>query len=273
MTDSLELMMVGLPASGKSTYVGALFHALKHEKADGFHLEVLPDQRDYLIKLERDWLSMTPVARSQHHGPKGIELTLRDELYDRSLVLSVPDIAGEEFEAAWEHGVWSDDVGTRVTAAGGILLFVRSDDVRAPAPIVTGASTDRATSWGEHVWHPHDAPTQAKLCDLLEQIGRIRGGSTPPIAVVVSAWDAVADLERTPAGWLREATPLLAQWLQCQDPDVMHAVFGISAQGGDVRRVDVRAELARHADLRPLPKGADCLTRPLQWLIDRAETS
>jgi hypothetical protein len=270
---TLDLLLVGLPDSGKSTYLGALFHGLKSNGSDGLALDRLPEERDYLIELENEWLSLRPLERSRHHGPKHIELPLRDEQTHRSFVLVVPDIVGEEYETAWEDGVWSDGVRERVSRSDGLLLFIRADDIREPSLIdaQSGASSpeiDRdRTPWG-----PKDSPTQAKLCDLLEQVADVRGGDVPPVAVIIAAWDVVADTGVSADAWLEWQTPLLWQWLQSQAPDAEHRVFAVSAQGGDLRQKKVRAKLARHAERRPIPKGADALTKPLRWLLERVAT-
>jgi len=277
MTDAMwNLLLVGLPESGKSTYLGALFHQLKDRSQDGLSLAEMPEDRDYLIELESDWLSLRPVRRSQHHGPKEIRIPLQEEEAQRSLELVVPDIIGEEYENAWEHGGWSSEIEVRISEADGILLFVRADDVHEahlidvtekPRQEELSANTEPAP------WEPSASPTQAKLCDLLEQVTEMRDGWLPPLTVIVSAWDAVASDGLAPEAWLDWKTPLLSQWLQAQSPDLTYRVFGISAQGGDIREEVVRTELAKNADSRPLPEGADSLTGPIRWLLSKTSTS
>jgi hypothetical protein len=269
MSETWDLLMVGLPDSGKSTFLGALFHALKDREEDGLRLEGVPDERDYLIELENAWLSLQPVGRSSHQGPKNVELTLRDDRGDQSLSLVIPDIVGEDYEEAWEHGEWNEEVVRRLTSTDGLLLFVRADDIREPVLLDVGVKENADTSTpGLNPWEPAAAPTQAKLCDLLEQITETRGGDTPPIAVVVAAWDTVAEVGLSPHAWLEWQTPLLWQWLSAQEPAVTYRVFGISAQGGDLRQEEVRTALAQNATRRPLPPGADALTTPLRWLLE-----
>ena len=42
-----RVLMVGLPETGKSTYLGALFNALKDDGSEGVRLHALPEERDY----------------------------------------------------------------------------------------------------------------------------------------------------------------------------------------------------------------------------------
>jgi hypothetical protein len=267
--ETWNLLLMGLPESGKSTYLGALFHGLKETPQDGLSLSAMPAERDYLIELERHWLALRPLERSRHHGPKAVELPLRDDGNNQAFRLLVPDIVGEDYEGAWEHGGWSEAVRETIRRADGILLFIRADAVDKATLIEVTFDGPRGSPTERRPWDPKDSPTQAKLSDLLEQVADAREGQMPPVAVVVAAWDAVSDTGLSPSAWLEWQTPLLAQWLRGQDPEVAHAVFAISAQGGDLGDEKVRRKLARHADKRPIPRGADPLTRPLRWLLEQ----
>lgn len=266
-----NILLMGLPESGKSTYIGALFHQLKAGTEDGLRLEGMPEERDYLIELESEWLSLKPLQRSQHHGPKHIEMTLLDEPSGRLLELVIPDIVGEDYEHAWEHGGWQENVLAFITSSEGVLLFIRADDVREARLIEVDESVEENSTHSDlSMWEPKDSPTQAKICDLLEQIELARDGDLPPIAILITAWDEVSGSGLGPSGWLEWKIPLLAQWLDGHGPELKFSVFGVSAQGGDVRLAEVRAQLARNAEERPLPDGADTLTAPIRWLMQQA---
>ena len=115
-------------------------------------------------------------------------------------------------------------------------------------------------------WQPKMGVTQAKLCDLVEQIVELRHGTLPPVAVVISAWDTVRE-ELTPEEWLPWRLPLLAQWLNATDVRCEHKLFGISAQGGDLGDHVVRAQLAKASRIGR-PGGVQRLMAPVQWLLD-----
>jgi hypothetical protein len=263
------LLMVGLPESGKSTYLGALFHRLRRFDDNGLRLARDPDELDYLLELERRWLALSPLERSRHHGAKSVELPIQDDTHGEELVLNIPDVVGEDYESAWEHGGWGEGLPDAIAATEGVLLFVRADSVREATPITVARSLDGGDADASSVsrWDPRRSPTQAKLCDILEQLSETRRSNTPPIAVVIAAWDAVAAVGLEPASWLEWQLPLLWQWLSSNDHGA-DAVFGVSAQGGDLRREEVRQELAKRVEDRPLPPYASSLTQPLRWFLD-----
>lgn len=267
MTSEQNVLTLGLASSGKSTFLAALFHGVKDGNEDAFELAELPEERDYLIELEQTWLSLTAMERSRHHDPKKVDLALVDRVTEARFTLSIPDIVGEDFEQAWEHGHFSKSVQTAIGNADGILLFVRADTVREPKLIPLNVTNHSGPSKREP-WNAEYSPTQAKLCDLLEQVAELRGGELPPVAVVVTAWDTVRSKKLTPEAWIEWKTPLLNQWIQARDEDAVQ-FFAISAQGGDVTKPATRKKLASSTS-RPIPAGATTLTSPIKWLIESA---
>ena len=265
-----QVLMVGLPESGKSTYLGALYYLLRKGRDERLTLVEEPAERGYLQELEDKWLRFRAFERSTHPGAKPVELLLGSPS-DGRFTLSMPDVTGESYSHLWEDGVWSEPVRSFAQEAEAIILFVRPNNLKQPELIdVSAGPSSGDTKWIE--WEPEMAPTQAVLCDLLESIKRERGGSPARTAVVVSAWDVVRDLGVSPQQWLELQVPLLWQWLDAQEEPFEFEAFGISAQGGDVTDQATREGLAENAD--PLERilrgpGAHDLIDPLLWLLDR----
>jgi hypothetical protein len=258
--------MVGLPASGKSTYLGALYYLLRKGGDPRLSLVQLPEERDYAQELEETWLRFKPFERSNLPAPKPLDLELAEAQGDK-FEFSIPDVTGESYKELWEHGVWREPVRRLAIEAHGMLLFIHPGNLIAPDLIdvsVGSAEQGRLSSWA-----PEDAPTQAMLCDVLESISEERGGQLPRTAVVVSAWDKMGDLGVDPRQWVELQTPLLWQWLASRGDRFAFEVFGISAQGGDVSNESIREELAKDPD--PLSRllrgsGANDLIDPLLWV-------
>lgn len=260
----VNLVMVGLTGSGKTTYLAGLFHSLKEAPSGELSLRHLPEEREYLLTLERRWLDLQPTRHSAHVGPKHVELPVRNA-DDRPFDLVLPDISGEEYKDAWENGSFSDEIAELLRESSGLLLFVHANNLSDPKLLdvsVNGAQNDGRPE----PWVPQMGVTQAVLCDLLEQIVELRGGEMPALAVLVSAWDTV-DPGLTPEEWLPWRLPLLEQWLTASDLDFPNKLFGISAQGGELSDPDIRKRLST-APRVGRPGGTHSLTTPLQWLLD-----
>jgi len=262
-----SVMMVGLPESGKSTFLGALYYLLRNARDERLALREEPSERQYLQELEDKWLRYKPFERSQHPGAKLIELALGgSELGEFSL--AIPDISGETYSHLWEDGVWSESVGDLARDNEGLIVFLHPETLKKPELIDVKKEKKGEGDWIP--WSPELSPTQAVLCDLLETIEEKRQASLPRIAVVISAWDAVVELGLEPERWLELEVPLLWQMLHAQADARQFKCFGISAQGGDVADEKTRLKLAQDKD--PLERiingpGAHGLLDPLLWLL------
>lgn len=267
--------MMGLPESGKTTYLAALYHTLRAEEGirTGMALRVQPKEREYFHEIETVWLSFAPMPRSRHSEPKDARLELTDT-DAQEIDLSIPDVSGETFDALWERGSWLESVRSLAISAHGLLLFARADDVDFPELInvVTDNQDGKVLEAQAEAekWHPEQAPTQTKLADLLESIWEV--SPQLPVAIAASAWDAVAANGASPQRWLEINLPLLWQMLESNSESHPWRVFGISAQGGDVTDLDVRQKLAlcKPPGSRVLVQDGEAshdLTIPLTWLL------
>lgn len=266
MSDT-TILLAGLPDSGKTTYLAALFHLLRAgiENSAGLTMEQLPEERDYLMEVESAWLHFEPLIRTVATVPgrASISTTRGADL----LTLSIPDIRGEDFEHLWEYGTTTEHLATVAASATGVLLFVRADAVVPGDFLDESVETVEGVSFRLEDWEPEAAPTQTKLCDILEQLELPARGV--PVAVAVSAWDTV-DIREDAGAWFQRSLPLLWQLLRAASSQF--EVFGISAQGGDLndpedlhRLTALPNTTARIAD--PSVRRGEDLTLPLRWIL------
>jgi hypothetical protein len=272
MSEPTPILMMGLPESGKTTYLAALYHTLRADPAvtTKMRLRAAPAERQYFHEIEEVWLRFEPMPRSQHREPAHAGLALLDAA-DHEIDLEIPDVSGETFDALWEGGVWLESLRSLASSAAGLLLFIRADRVDYPELITVEdpdrPSPDAAVPKG---WEPGDAPTQTKLADLLETIWEVSPGIR--VAVAVSAWDRVVAEGLDPEQWLELNLPLLWQMLESNREDHGWLTFGISAQGGDLEDEEARLALAKcdpPASRVLVRDGEDShdLTLPVSWLI------
>ncbi|HST32933.1 MAG TPA: hypothetical protein VLJ80_05370 [Solirubrobacteraceae bacterium] len=272
MPEPTHILMVGLPESGKTTYLAALYHTLRSVTGEqtSMRLRQAPAERQYFHEIEEIWLRFEPMPRSQHREPAKAGLELLDPSGEE-IDLEIPDVSGETFDALWESGVWVESLRALASSAVGVLLFTRADRVDYPE-LITVEDPDQPESEGvaPRAWEPSDAPTQTKLVDLLETVWSV--GENLRVAVAVSAWDRVAAEGLAPDQWLELNLPLLWQMLQTNGDAHPWRAFGVSAQGGDLEDPEARLALAKcdPPGSRVMVRDGDDshdLTRPLSWLL------
>jgi hypothetical protein len=291
MTEVRQILMMGLPGSGKTTYLAALYNLLRAPEPTLAPTSLLlrspPVERDYFHDIERAWLNFELMLHSKHIEPKETKLELKEG--DKEIDVELPDVSGEQFDALWEHGAWNDRVLEFASEARGLLLFVRADAVKYPALLEPPSADGLAKSISDN-FPPveptpdqelelealrkrvaEEAPTQTKLADLLEGVWAEM--PVGPVAVIISAWDTVSEMGLSPKTWLEVNLPLLWQMLMSNSDQRAWRAFGVSAQGGDVSVPETRDELARRDPPASRVLVVDefessDLTVPLKWLLE-----
>ena len=289
MSGELRHSVVGLPESGKTTFLAALWHLVTSDEiGTALVLRSTRGNTEYLEAIAGDWRRCRPMERTRMGATRYVTLELTEADTAVEFDLCFPDMAGETFDAQLAareldgtHAEWLDH-------PGGTLLFLsairgpdgqRLEDLRgmldpeSPSDAVDGTSTTSTIS----AWRPETMPEQAKLVELLQSVRRLDpGNERRAVAVVVSAWDAVADEGRTPLEWLRAEKPLLAQFLKANGTALAVRFYGVSAQGGHAVRdrealldKSLQSERIRCVEVdrngAVLYDGSD-LTKPIVWL-------
>ena len=286
---AVPISIVGLPASGKTTFLAALWELVQEDritKCLRFH-SIGDSDHAYLGKIVRVWRSAKEQERTELTGMTSVSLTLQNEA-GRVARVTIPDVPGEAFRSMWEDRDVEEALAESL-GAGNIMLLLHGNRIRSPAWVTERAAQRRTVKDQEPAglpekWHPRHAPTQVALVDVLQHIARPPLGITGrKVAVMISAWDKVEGERLRPGEFLRVKLPLLAQYLAAGRDGWDHRIYGVSAQGGEydenhkdkaapkkkadaerLRDVDVAAERIRLVS-------DDCethdLTRPLQWLM------
>lgn len=275
-----QILCCGLPGSGKTTYLAALWHLVSERELPtvlGFHSLGSGDNL-HLNNIAARWRN----AQAQIRTEVAAERTVAMNLVDRTgaqIQLTFPDLSGETFKRMWVDRDCEPTLQPLVTASSADLLFVHADKITAPRWIVDEVADARALGELESeekveevTWLATMAPTQVMAVDVLQLLGRRPlGPRQRRIAVVLSAWDKVAPEGRTPGNFLAERMPLLNQHLKSVTTQDQLAVYGISAQGGDFTTEADRL-LAEDVPSKRIKVvggsgAAHDLTEPLHWLM------
>lgn len=279
-------LLIGLPATGKTTFLAALWYVAQDgAAASSLALDhVLGDTR-HLNEIRDHWLRCTRVPRTVTASESLLSLHLKEKENGRPVVIKVPDLAGELFEAQWRERHWPTKYDEMLLDAGGALLFIHPNKIQQPnridmidalledeqdAETAPQASAVAATTVE---WNADEAPTQVKLVELLQLIAA-RGISRQPfrVAVIISAWDTLLTLNETPAKWLAHQLPLLDQMLKARADVFPSTVYGLSAQGGEYADAETDP-LSQISPLNRIQLAGDAvvqrhdITEPIRWLM------
>ena len=294
MNNILRHSVVGLPRSGKTTFLAAFWHLLSSDELElRMQLRSMTGDTAYLDNIAEKWRRCVPIGRTLSMEAEYIELALTEVGSQNQFDLCFPDVAGESYEEQIKTRMHDKPHAEWLRHPGGTLLFLNAseppdgltlealdglldEEVQADGAEIADEDASTNVEEGEEVedhipWQPKYMPEQVKLVELLQILDYLDENlERNRIAVLVSAWDTVANEGLTPQQWLARERPLLWQYLQTNSPKFNSRVFGISAQGGDETR-DKQALLSK-----PSPsERVICvdeeyldhdLTRPIVWL-------
>jgi hypothetical protein len=288
MPQERSIVICGLPESGKTTFLAALWHLVTaRDLPTTLTFESLRDgDSSYLNEIASRWRSAKVQERTNLGPPTVVSMNLLDKA-GTPLRLTFPDLSGESYRRMWEERECDRDVAAILKGRTGVLLFVHADRIQPPQWVVDLASLSRRLGLpvepGKPIpWHARFAPTQVQVVELLQFLRAAPLGVGPRrLAIVLSAWDKVAPEGRTPSVLLAERMPLLHQYLRSMENEQPWRVFGVSAQGGDYEplpgapttwspeRVEALRQLdqpSRRIQLVQEAAVSHDLTEPVAWL-------
>jgi hypothetical protein len=277
--DAQTVALLGLPRTGKSTYLGALWQLIQDPGDDTVTEVDVAGDRSYLQFLGEQVAKAEEIERTEFESEEGLRLTVD---FRGIAHLSIPDMSGELLRQLIEDRYWHEHLLAVARDARAVLVFVHPARLRLPISInaakqlaggslATGKSSTSTKAPPPPEFSPDGACTAAKHLDGLENVLEVtRGGGPVRVGLVVSAWD-LADGEPTPSEWIAEHLPALGHMLAHHEDVIETTVFGVSAQGGPLPS-EQEALLAR-GDVRDRAYALDsdgssvALAEPLRWAI------
>lgn len=217
-----KVLIAGLPAAGKSTYIAALAYTLKEAKDNMIYKMVeTPEDMSVISNLYDSWLEQRSVDRTARGDVSNIPLTIQKD--SQIVELSLPDVAGEEFERLFQSQSnviksWSENPDA--------LLFLIKD---LPTDVLAESFDDPATTSDMFpVFTPSQMSTQIKNLLLVKELTRLF--HFKKIAIGISAWD-MKKCDESPKEYLQKHFPVFHNYIMHYYPDIY--LFGLSAQGAE----------------------------------------
>lgn len=245
--------MVGMPSSGKTTYLASLCRLVSEADIETLlHMDVLevPEGMEHIEKQIQNLLACKEVDRTLNKTQYRVQFPLTDDKGKR-LDLILPDSSGEVFRDFVRDRRILKSIADKLKDAEEILFFINTNTMVKPEYLGVQEKSAmkmleerKKTDLERHddlsiqniVRRKDEKTNQAEVVDLLQCILFIKEEKAR-IKFIISAWDKVEKefvQERLlPKDYLQIELPLLYQYLKSNIDKVEYQIWGVSAQGGD----------------------------------------
>lgn len=230
------ILMAGLPAVGKSTYITALWAVEKDGKSG--HLltcDGLPSESSYIDGMRDNWMVMKEVRRTSFAEPMQIDLPMKSKTSGQKLTLSLPDFKGELFQRIIDNTV-SNYVKDWCYKSDGILLMLYLGN-NSPELLQeeVSESTEPKIELEKVVMSSNDISPAIQNVLLLKYLYGIMADC--PIAICFSSWDKVDNPEdKSVEEWVKDNHPCIYNFVE--EHFSAYCFYGISGQGVDYNDLD-----------------------------------
>jgi hypothetical protein len=270
--ESTSILLAGLPAAGKSTYIAALWAVEKDGKSG--HLlscDERPSDSSYVDGMSDNWTVLEKVRRTTFAEPMEIVLPMKKQSTGKKIYLSLPDFKGEIFQQILGNSVSSDVVAWCEKSQG--ILFMLNLGNYSPEFFQEQISdtTKPKVELEKAVLLPNDIDPVIQNILLLKYLYSKMGNC--PIALCFSSWDSTDYSDgQNVEEWVKANHPCIYNFVSAHF--TKYRYYGISAQGADYSELDEKSsdELAEKATRKERAfvyrdRISYDITEPLDFLI------
>jgi len=280
-----EILVMGLPKAGKTTFIAALWHVIStKEISSELQMAELQPSRDHLNAISKRWRECVAVERTIQGKDRKVTLNLQTADGSKVFRLTLPDTSGEVFTRIFENRKWTASFGNTVESSDALMFFLHPDSLIVPQRIDDGvaeavhvmeavepAQQETSAIPKSIPWDANRASPQAKILDLLQLVIRARKNRPLRIVIVISAWDLVKHKRLSPEKWLAEKASLVWQFLNANEAKRPYIVYGVSAQGDDYAQADTLREFIKASERIVVVsehQSSSDITKPLLWALE-----
>ena len=238
--ESKNILLAGLPAAGKSTYITALW-AIEKDGKSGHLLtcDGMPSESSYVDGMRDNWMVLKEVWRTAFAEPQEIILPMKSKRTEEKISLALPDFKGEVFNRILDNAI-SEDIQEWCNKSEGILFMLNLGGM-SPEPFQEEMSerTSSKVELDKVAMTSNDITDAIKNVLLLKYLWQEMGDC--PISICFSCWDIRDAVDGISAEqWVKDNHPCVYNFVE--EHFKKHRYFGISAQGADYQNLDERSE-------------------------------
>lgn len=251
--DRKKIFMIGMPSSGKTSYLAALVRLLDSGQSAEWKMDVrdIPKGLENIRNMIKNLDSYQIVGRTQGIDLYDVELNLYNPNKEYRQFI-VPDTSGEIYrDLVYDRWIPSK-IMEQIVKSDRLLFFINVNTMISEKRMKLGetsaiklldkehgnAETKNTENKEEDTKKYND---QSALVELLQNIIYLVPLSLH-IRFVISAWDLVEKEYGTdkllPVEYIRRKLPLLYQYLISNSKKIHYDIWGVSAQGGDFDNKD-----------------------------------
>lgn len=238
--------IIGLPDSGKTSFIGALGYYLISNAANDSALSLDSiNNMDYISQVAEQWAMCEKAIRTNETAFYNISLNLQNKETDSKINVTLPDQSGETFRHIINRKAIDEEMYKQLSECGEILIFINPSRIKRDAlipdiPEEIRTETDAKVNMTSE---PH-LNIQAEYVQMLQYLYYIRKNSIN-LKIIVSAWDMYSEYE-LPEKVLKDRVPLVWQYLHTNEEYFHCEYWGISSQGGDLNIEEEKQKLLEY---------------------------
>lgn len=240
--------IVGLPSTGKTTFLAALYYFLINNQGKdyAFRLKRIVGNSSYLGEISKRWAEFDKALRTPLTGDiKETELELEDQM-GNIVRAKFPDLSGENFERMINDRIITKENRDSIVNSDKIFLFINPEEIDIGL-LIKKIDKEYRKEKGNIIdmGRKINIPTQTKLVELLQFIEFIKKEVQINLDIIISAWDVIDNSKyNNPIEFIEAKLPLLWQYIFSNSKTFNINYWGISAQGGDLDDQDTKEKLA-----------------------------
>lgn len=222
-------LLIGLPETGKSTYLAALWSIFNDMKIHyNSQLKSVPKNVSYLNKLSNDWLTCEIVNRN-NQGKKHERVSFDFSIDNELVTLNFSDCAGEYYKRMFLFRKMTEDIQQDIKNSTSIVLFLKGEEPLFTPFYSICIKTKEQESAILPEFNLKDVPDLVKIVEVLQLILKTKKIDT--ITIVVSQWDQIDSSNCiNPEKWVEENYCMLYSFIKNNFRS--NKFCGVSAQGG-----------------------------------------